>query len=147
MTSALAANRRNREQGFTYVEVIVAVIILLLALIPAINTIRDSLAVSRGQRSLVANNYAVFSKMEYVLAQPFPSLSQAAAAAGASTTPTSYSDPVAAPDRRLVFLAPYDGDNEDSDNDPFTGGDPGLLWVKVEIEDKSLAMESLTSQY
>ena len=147
MTSALAANRRNREQGFTYVEVIVAVIILLLALIPAINAITESLAVSRGQRSLVANTYAVFSKMEYVLAQPFPSLSQAAAAAGGSTTPTSYSDPVAAPDRRLVFLAPYDGDNGDSDNDPFTGGDPGLLWVKVEIEGESLAMESLTSQY
>ena len=147
MTSALAANRRNREQGFTYVEVIVAVIILLLALIPALNAIRDSLAVSRGQRQLVAGTYGVMSKMEYVLAQPFGNLAGAAAAAGSSTTPTSYSDPADAQDRRLVYLAPYDGDNEDSDNDPFTGGDPGLLWVKVELEDKALAIESMVSYY
>ena len=76
MTFALRVSRKNREQGFTYMEVIVAVLLLSLALIPALNAIRQSTSVSAGQQSLVANTYAVFSKMEYVLAQPYESLSQ-----------------------------------------------------------------------
>jgi type II secretory pathway pseudopilin PulG len=147
MTFGLQARSKNREQGFTYMEVIVAVMLMSLALIPALNAIRQSTAVSKGQQSLIANTYAVFSKMEYILAQPYESLSQAAIAAGGAINPSSYSDPVATPGRRLVFLALYDGDNDDSDNNPLTGGDPGLLWVKVELEGEDLTMESLTSQY
>jgi type II secretory pathway component PulJ len=147
MTFALRVSRKNREQGFTYMEVIVAVLLMSLALIPALNAIRQSTAVSTGQQSLVASTYAMFSKMEYVLAQPYESLVQAAEAAGGATNPSSYSDPVSTPGRRLVFLALYDGDNGDSDNDPFTGGDPGLLWVKVELEGEDMAMESLASKY
>ena len=147
MIFGLQANRKNREQGFTYVEVIVAVILMSLALIPALNAIKQSTAVSKGQQSLIANTYAVFSKMEYILAQPYESLSQAAIAAGGATNPSSYSDPVATPGRRLVFLALYDGDNADGDNQPLTGGDPGLLWVKVELEGEDMAMESLASQF
>ena len=147
MTFGLRANRKNREQGFTYVEVIVAVLLMSLALVPALNAIRQSTAVSKGQQSLIANTYAVFSKMEYILAQPYESLSLAAIAAGGATNPSSYSDPVATPGRRLVFLALYDGDNADGDNQPLTGGDPGLLWVKVELEGEDMAMESLASQF
>ena len=147
MTFGLQARRKNREQGFTYVEVIVAVILMSLALIPALNAIRQSTAVSKGQQSLIANTYSVFSIMEYILAQPYESLYQAAIAAGGATNPSSYSDPVATPGRRLVFLALYDGDNADSDNQPLTGGDPGLLWVKVELEGEDMAMESLTSLF
>ncbi len=46
-------------------------------------------------------------------------------------------------DRRLVFIANYDGDNADTDNDPFTGTDPGLLWVRVEIEGSVAALQAL----
>jgi len=64
MIFGLQANRKNREQGFTYVEVIVAVLLMSLALVPALNAIRQSTAVSKGQQSQIANTYAVFSKME-----------------------------------------------------------------------------------
>jgi len=139
--------RRNRSQGFTYVEVIVAIIVLSIALIPAIGAIRESIAVSREQGTLVTNSYSVFSKMEYVLVQPYETLAAAAVAAGNATSPASFSDPAGVPGRRIVYLASYDGDNDDSDNNPFTGGDPGLLWVKVQIEGEVLAMESLVSRY
>ena len=45
-----------------------------------------------------------------------------------------------------MFLARYDGDDADSDGDPFTGGDEGLLWVKVEIEGTAHVIETLVSQ-
>jgi len=147
MTCELKAKHKKRDQGFTYIEVIIAVMVLSIALIPAIRAVRESLAVSRGQEMLVANTYSVYAKMEYVLAQPYETLSQAAMAAGTATIPTSLSDPAATPGRRLVYLASYDGDNEDSDNNPFTGGEPDLLWVKVQLEGEPLSMESLVTRY
>jgi type II secretory pathway component PulJ len=146
LTQALIPGKKQ-EHGFSYIEVVVAVVIISLALVPAIKAITESIAVSRGQRQLVAGTYGVMSKMEFVLAQPYGNLAGAAAAAGGKDNPTTYSDPAGAQDRRLVYLAPYDGNNGDSDNDPFTGGDPGLLWVKVELEDKALAIESMVSHY
>ena len=139
------ATVRGGQQGFSSVEVVLAVLILGLALVPAMNAIRGSIAASREQQGLISASYGVLSKMEYVLAQPYGDLELAAAAAGSPTIPTSYSDPVSTPARLLVFLAPYDGDNADSDNDPFTGADPGLLWVRVALADGALAMESLAS--
>lgn len=128
-------------------EVIVAVIVLSIALIPAIGAIRESVAVNRGQKKLVADSYALYAMMETTLAQPYETLAAAAAAAGSATTPTSLSDPVGTPARRLVYLASYDGDNDDSDNNPFTGGDPGLLWVRVELPSEQLSVESLVSRF
>ena len=139
-------HRWKQEYGFSYIEVVVAVVIISLALIPAIRAVTQSISVSRGQQQLISATYGMFAKMEYVKAQPYNSLYQAAVAAGGWTNPTSYSDAADVSNRCFVYLAPYDGDNEDSDNDPFTGGDAGLLWIKVELEDKALAMESLASQ-
>jgi len=147
MICKLKAKHRSRNQGFTYIEVIVSIMVLSIALIPAISAIRESIAVSREQETLVANTYSVYAKMENVMAQPYETLAQLAMAAGSATTPTSLSDPAGTPARRLVYLASYDGDNDDSDNNPFTGGDPGLLWVKVQLEGEPLAMESLVTSY
>jgi len=139
--------QRKQEQGFTYIEVVLAVLILSLALVPALNALRSSITAGREQQGLISSNYAVFSKMEYVLAQPYGNLAGAAAAAAGPANPSTYSDPVSTPARVFVYLSLYDADNADSDNNPFTGGDPGLLWVRVALEDGSLAIESLASQY
>lgn len=82
--------------------------------------------------------------MEQLLAEAPASLDAAAQAAGAPTTPTSYSDAPGTPDRRLVFLARYDLDNADGDGNPFTGGDAGLIWVRVAIKNQVIALESVT---
>jgi hypothetical protein len=82
-------------------------------------------------------------RLEETLAQPFSDLDAAAVAAGSRTAPTSYSDAVATPDRLLVFMARYDGDDVDTDSDPFTGGDEGLLWIQVAIEDTDYALETV----
>jgi type II secretory pathway pseudopilin PulG len=137
----------KKQCGFTYVEMVIAVLLLSLALIPALNAIRTNIAATREQQSLISAGYALSSKMEYLLAQPFGNLAGAAIAAGGPANPTTYTDPAGTPSRVFVFLASYDADNEDGDNDTLTGGDPGILWVRVALADGALAMESLTSQY
>ena len=42
-----------------------------------------------------------------------------------------------------MYVTGYDGDNLDGDNDPFTGADPGLLWIRVEIENTRFAYQAL----
>jgi hypothetical protein len=34
-----------------------------------------------------------------------------------------------------------------ADNDPFTGTDAGLLWIRIELEGTGYAIETLTSEY
>ena len=47
-----------------------------------------------------------------------------------------------------MYLSRYDADNADGNGDFFDAGvDEGLLWVRVEIEGTSQAIEGLTSQY
>jgi hypothetical protein len=82
--------------------------------------------------------------MEEVLARSFAELAAEEVAAGGA--PSAYSDGAGAPDRRLVLLSRYDGDNADGDDDPFTGKDAGLLWVRVEIEGTDHVLETLTGR-
>jgi hypothetical protein len=57
--------------------------------------------------------------------------------------PAPYSDSAGTKSRRLVYLARFDGDNADADNNPFTGTDSGLLWVRVTIEDSPRALQTV----
>ena len=84
--------------------------------------------------------------------EPFGQLNSAAVAAGSPTTPTTtYSDLFTYPNgrqiNRNVFIARYDADNADADNDPFTGTDDGLLCVRVAIAGTGMGIESLVSEY
>ena len=58
----------------------------------------------------------------------------AALAAGSPVAETSYSASPGTPGRLVVYLSTWDGDNADADDDPFTGTDVGLLWIRVEVE-------------
>ena len=64
----------------------------------------------------------------------------------ANTVPTSYSDVSGSTDRRLVYIAKYDADNADADDDGFTGVDDEILWVRVEIENTPFEFETLTKK-
>ena len=139
------ARASKRESGLSYVEVMAAVLVLSVALIPAIEALEIGLMGAGVQESGVSRHYRVKGRMEEMLAQPYGTLLAEAIAVGDPTAPTSFSDPVATPDRRLVYLSLYDGDDGDGDGDPFTGVDPGLLWVRVEIANTSHSLESLTT--
>lgn len=135
-----------RQAGVSYVEALIAVVVLALALVPALETLQVAFGGSVVQVQVVLWQQQLASRMEDVLAEPFASLDDAALAAGGETIPSSYSDAVGPPDRVLVFLSRYDGDNADADDDPFTGADSGLLWARVAIENTPYELTTLVAE-
>ncbi len=141
-----ARSMPSHQAGYSYVEILIAAILITVSLGPAMDALRTATIGAEIYESYSEQHYRLLSRMEEVLAEPYGSLNVEAVAVGSPTTPTAYSDPVATPDRRLVYLAAYDIDNADADNEPFlTGTDPGVLWVRVEIEGTVLSLESLTA--
>ncbi|MDJ0926911.1 MAG: hypothetical protein QNJ73_04590 [Gammaproteobacteria bacterium] len=136
----------SRQCGLTYVEILVATLLLLVGLVPALDALRTATVGSRVNDSYVAAQHRLGGRLEEVLAEPFSELDAAAVAAGSPTTPTDYSEAPGTPGRLLVFIARYDGDDADLDGDPFTGGDSGLLWVQTAIEQTTYSLETLISQ-
>jgi len=131
------------QQGVSYIEILIATILITVSLIPASEALRSATASSSVYADYSVQNYRLLAKMEETLAKSFFNLEAEAIAVGNASIPTSFSDPVATPNRRLVYLSPYDADNADSDDDPFTGTDANLIWVRVQIEDSILMLESL----
>lgn len=135
--------------GIAYVEILVAIVLIMVALVPAMEALRPAVVGAGIHESRVEDQYRLAGHLDFVLARPFAELDAAALVAGNATTPSSYSDTVTyASGRQItrnVFLSRYDGDNADTDNDPFTGTDAGLMWVRVEIDGTADALEALTS--
>ena len=135
----------SRQSGLSYVEVLVAVIFLAVALVPMMNAFGPGIQGATEQRQTIETHYIVLGVLETVLAEPFTELDDAAAAAGAHTAATRYSDDTPIPYQ--VFIWRYDSDDADDDNDRFTGGEDDLLWIKVETEDGRYALQTLHSNY
>lgn len=151
--------QQQRQSGLTYIEVMVAAALLAIALLPAMDALYTGMLGSDVYESSSKQHYATLALMEEVLAESHGTLTIAAAAAGSQSTPSSYSDASGLSDRRLVFIALYDADDEDGDGKPFTVLDPdvdkdsnpytgytGVLWVRVEVEGSITALESLVAQ-
>jgi hypothetical protein len=136
--------------GIAYVEILVAIVLIVIALVPAMDALRPGVAGAAIHEDRLADHYRMTGLLETVLAEPHADLDAAAAAAGDRFTPSAYSDVVVQPDGRQlvrnVFLSRYDSDNADADNDPFTGVDAGLLWVRVEIAGTADGLETLISE-
>ena len=123
---------------------LVAVAILALALVPATNALYAGLRSGEHFTDVTDRHFALLGRMDELRAEPFGALDAAAAAVGGKDLPTSYSDP-SGPDRKLVYLARYDADNADKDNDPFTGAEADVLWLRVVIEGTDRALETLVT--
>ena len=139
----LKSNRPSRclyQSGLSLVEILIAVLIVTAAVVPVTDAIRGGISATEQDSIATINHYRLSGKMEEVLAQPFAILDEESSKV---PTPASYSDPLGTIDRRIVYIRPYDGDDHDKDNDPFTGTDPGLLWISVEIENRIDAIQSL----
>ncbi len=136
----------GRQSGLSYVEVLVAAVILAIALIPAIEALQVGLQGATAHEAVTRQHYHLASRMAELMAEPFAALDAEAQALGDPDLPSSYSDAPATPMRRLVYLSRYDGDDADTDDNPFTGVDDGLLWLRIEIEGEVHALESLRAR-
>jgi hypothetical protein len=133
--------------GLSYVEVLVAVVLLAVFLLPVLESLQPAILGTSVSETHVQDQLRLQSRFEDVMSEPFSALEAAAAAAGSPTDATGYSDVAGTEDRLLVYIWAYDGDNDDGDNNPFTGTDEGLLWVRVVTEDSGHVRESLVSRY
>ena len=122
------------------------VVLLAIVLIPAMNALRTGVVGTEVHGDVAASHYRLTSRIEELLVESFDDLSEAAIAAGGPTNPTTYSDAAGPPDRLIVYLSPYDGDNADADDDPFTGTDADLLWIRVEIDGSVLSLQTVRAR-
>jgi len=136
----------GRQTGATYIEVLIASVLIVISLVPMTNAVRGAIDSSAMHEDTAIQHLHMIARLEDVLAEPFSSLEAAAIEAASTSVPTSYSDSTGSVNRRLVYLSLYDGDNADSDGDPFTGADPGLMWIRTEIEGTLISVESLVSK-
>lgn len=134
------------ESGLTLVEVLVSIVLLSILLIPAIQAIQTGVTGANVHADVTSGSHRIASRLEELLIEPFTDLSNAAIAAGSATTASSYSDAAGPPGRLLVYLSLYDGDNVDADDNVFTGTEPDLLWIRVEIEDSVFSMQTVTAR-
>ncbi len=136
----------RREAGLSYVEVLVATLLIAIALVPMLDAFGPGLQGAQIHRQQAEAHFALAGKLEQVLSESFVDLDAAATAAGDYKLPTSYSDPAAAVPHD-VFIWRYDVDDVDGDNDAFTGGEDDILWVRVATADGSVDLQTLISRY
>ncbi|MCP4333148.1 MAG: type II secretion system protein [Gammaproteobacteria bacterium] len=136
---------KTRQAGFSYVELLVATLLIVVLLVPALEAMQSGIQGSGIHTELAQNQYRMIAKMEQTLALSFSELLEQADLVADSTVliPAPYSDTAGTESRRLVFLARYDGDNADADDDPFSGTDAGLLWLRVTIENSPRSLETV----
>jgi len=135
-----------RQRGFSYVEVLLAMILLVVLLVPAMEALQAGVANNQGG-AVLARELKLREKMETVLAKPFATLYAESYAPGGNTSTSisvSLSDPVGAPDRRNVVLYRYD-----AASDALSGADTGVLYVKVyyEIDGSANALSTLVGRW
>ena len=135
-----------RQSGVSYVEVLIAVLLITIALVPMMEALQPGLQGSQLIRQQSERHFALKGKLESVLAEAFTDLDAAATAAGAATIATSYSDLGASVPHQL-FIWRYDIDDADNDGDVFTGGESDLLWLRIASVDGSYSIQTLLSPY
>ncbi len=131
----------KKSSGFSLIEVLIAMVILAITLVPAMDAIRTGMKGAEVHQDFQEQHYHLMSKMEEVLAESFSDLDIAATLAASPDNPSSYSDSA---NNLNVFIARYDVDNADADDDVFTGTDE-MIWVRTQLIDSGLVFESLVA--
>ena len=146
---------KPQQKGFSYLEVLIASLLVAVALVPALNALQTGIMSADIHQTLTTQYYLRLKKMEELQTEPFSDLLAAAKTAVNNTTASSYSDAAGTVNRSVVYLALYDADanpftivdtNKDGDNDLYTGDTANLLWIKVLTEGSSDSLETLISR-
>ena len=151
----IASFPKPKQQGFAYVEVMIASLLIAVALVPALNAVQTGILATGIHQSLTVQHNQRMQLMETLKAESYDDLLAAANSATNGATPTSYSDASGVTDRRLVFIALYDADADpftladpdtDGDNDLYTGSTADLLWLRVETEGAAQGLETVINR-
>jgi Tfp pilus assembly protein PilV len=137
---------RRATRGFSYVEVLLSLILLAVLLVPAVESLQTAI-LGRPTAAAMPGSLALQSKMEEVLAVPFSQIYGETYQAGgntASSVSTTFSDPAGTPNRRMIVIYRYDGSAKALSN-----ADTGLAYVSVyyEAEGASGALATLVGRW
>jgi Tfp pilus assembly protein PilV len=135
MTSA-TLSIAGHQRGFSYVEVLLSVVLLTVLLVPALEALQTGITDGHGY-SLASRQLKLKAKMEEVAAKPFATLYSQTYLPGGNTTNSvsaALSDPTGTPERRAVQLYRYDPAVAG-----LTSADTGVLFVAVYYADEAPA--------
>jgi type II secretory pathway pseudopilin PulG len=121
------------QRGFSYVEILLSVVLLAVLLVPALEALQTAVAGNQNA-ALVSRHLALQDKMERVLSRPFADLYTQTYAPGGNTTTSvsaSLSDAVGTPARRNVVLYRYDASAA-----ALSAADTGLVFIAVYYENE-----------
>ena len=138
--------RCHRQYGISYIEIMVATLLITVALVPMMEALGPGLQGSQVHRDLAETNFVLQGKLEQVLAESFDELDAAASKAGDFKIATVYSDTGSSVPHE-VFIWRYDIDNADADDNEFTGGEDDILWVRVAAVGAPAELQTLISRY
>ena len=134
-------------RGYSYLEVLVAAIILAVALVPAAESLRAASDASHQVRQRVPLQYEALGYFENLMANSLGALEAEAIATGGTAPSTLYSEPVGTPERMLVTVSPHDIDDADGDGDTLTGTESGVVHVRLEVEGQGIVMETVVGSF
>ena len=134
-----------KQNGFTYVEVVLSVVLLAVLLVPAMQALQTG--ISGGVTPTFATSAPTLrAKMEEVLAIPFGDLYAETYLPGGNTAAinATYSDAPAAVNRRVVVLYRYNAIAK-----ALSASDTGLLYVSVyyQSEGSASALNTLLGRW
>lgn len=132
--------------GFAFLEVLVAAVILAVALVPASSALRAASEHGRTSRDHLTVEYLALAKLEDALAASWDTLNNEAVSTGGVTESALWSDPAGPTNRRLVYVSPHDINNADADNNPLTGVEAGILRVRVEVSGTNILYQTLVAK-
>lgn len=139
-------DRASRAQGgFSYVEVLLSVVLLVTLLVPALQALTSGIA--GNPAAMAARQVNLRNKIEDVLSKPFGQLYAETYLVGGNT-PTSissnFSDASGTSDRRIVVFYRFD-----AASNALSANDTGLLFISVyyEADGSGNALNTLAGQW
>jgi hypothetical protein len=133
---------RLAQRGLAYLEVMVALVLVMTALVPALNALSSSLLGSQALADAATRDTQLRNRMDEVMGKPYSLLLAQTNLSGGNTTTSvsvALSDAVG-PNRRIVILYRTDGS-------AVSATDTGLLRVRVAWEAGGTGLESLRSKW
>lgn len=140
---ATGASRRRRA-GLGQIEAMIAVALVAIAIVPALDALGVALESASLHGENVVEHYALLGLFEEVLSADFDALELIEIAQVDDSLPSVLSDPPGTPGRRLIFISPWDLDDSDGDGDPLTGTDSDVLMIRAEAEASGRAFQTVT---
>ena len=132
----------GRQRGFTYLEVLVSMLLIAIVLVPALDALQSGIQAGTLHREAAVSRALLAGRLEQTLSEPFSRLSELASLAGGlDSVVDALSDAPGTTNRRLVHLAHYDAETQ-----TFSGTETGLLWVRVVLEENGETLETLSAR-